>query len=234
MTEDVVIDASGKITFWGRTLKERSLTASMQQAVDKEEETIARLRGVGGNAPALPTQRPLVIAVHANAPWSKVVALLKARPQGFDDRVRWLFRLPPRVEEPTPTWVSKSTEGQDLRGRINAIATASAKVAEGCPSYQALLAKMSASPAATAAHTLEGGIEGALIDCKCKVDVAALHDLLYLTLHTGDPAGFIETRIPHDGKGHLLSARRQATFKAVAPDLQQAAASGSALSVAAR
>ena len=64
LTHDIVVNGNGDIFFWGRRVKDASLTTTMQQTIDKEQKLLDRIRGVGGTGPALPTVRPLVIAVH--------------------------------------------------------------------------------------------------------------------------------------------------------------------------
>ncbi len=228
LTSDVHIDGAGKMFLFGREIPSEGAASTFALRLAKHLEKEAVLAGVVSNLPPNLTNRPLVLAVHPDAPWASVVEALQARPPNLDARVRWLFRLPARASEPTATWVRASIADKDVKARSKALADASAKLSATCPSFRALLTSMQKRPAAQHARTLEAGIEAALVTCTCDLEMPALKDLLFVTLNAS-PAGYVETLVPHNQQGTPLSAPAAERFKQVAVALRANAAGGAPL-----
>ncbi|MBA3817724.1 MAG: hypothetical protein H0X17_02450 [Deltaproteobacteria bacterium] len=163
---------------------ENRLTVS--QRVITDDVQTGRYRG-----PQPPEPRRLHLLVDEAAPWERVVAVVAIAHRAGFTRPSFIFATPPGPStRPPRTALDDRMEALDrdaAAGKLTPDRAPSEAILERCPTVTRLFAQLGAMETGDKAEVLVRGIGPALVNCTCKVDLAALRSMLWHLLDNRQP-----------------------------------------------
>lgn len=207
----VTINRDGRVRFQGV----RDYGA--REAID--EVYRARARRGGGDGDGDGKEPTLYLVIDAAAPWGVVSALVDhVKALELTGRVGFVFGVATAPSTPPPrNWMDDKLD-KVLAGEPSERATGLAKalepVVKPCAALSRLFGQVGSEAAENKSKVIIDGLEAALVECRCDLDVPALRSAMYRVLHDDHPAGAHLVTVDTDGT--RVSAPDTAVWRDVA------------------
>ncbi len=141
--------------------------------------------------PQPPEPRRLHLLVDEAAPWERVVAVLAIAHRAGFTRPSFIFAAPPGPSTRPPRTALDDRmdvyERDAAAGKVTLDRPPSESILERCPTVTRLFTQLGAMESGDKADVLVRGIGPALVNCTCKVDLAALRSMLWHLLDNPQP-----------------------------------------------
>lgn len=154
--------------------------------------------------------KQIYLVIDEAVAWETVVWVAEAVHEAGFDAPLFVFARPPATPPPPRTWVddeidrAADTDGTDASARAMAVARTSEKVIESCEPLIEMSGKV--AMVEDKAEFIIRSVRPALVECGCKVDLAALRSLLWRLLGNEQPTTTLGVRLARDATPIALPA----------------------------